>query len=209
MSLPQIFESVLSILTIFIQEIGYFGIFIGMFLESTIFPLPSEVIMIPAGLSAASGAMNIYLVIVMGVLGNLFGAIFSYYLATSIGRTILFRAGKYFFIKAETIIKIEEFFKKHGPISVLIGRFLPGFRHFISLPAGVAKMNLKLFCLYTTVGSTIWTSFLSILGFAIGNNKDFIKEHSHAIVFSCFGVCLAIIAFYVLYRKISLKKRKI
>src|SRR3989338_2130661 len=109
MSLHAIFETIINSLIIFINEIGYFGIFIGMFLESTVFPLPSEVIMIPAGMAAGEGLMNIYIVLLAGILGNVFGAIFSYYIAMWLGRAILFRVGKYFFLKPVTIIKMENF----------------------------------------------------------------------------------------------------
>ena len=119
----ELFDSIINILVTFINEIGYLGIFVGMFLESTVVPIPSEVIMIPAGISAAQGNMNLYLVILFGTTGNIAGALFSYYLALSIGRAILFKIGKYFFVKPATTIKIEEFFKNHGPISVFMGRF--------------------------------------------------------------------------------------
>lgn len=193
----QLFDSTIQFLINFINEIGYFGIFIGMFLESTLVPLPSELVMIPAGMAASKGLMNIYIATFVGILGNILGAIFSYYLASSIGRALLFKIGKYFFVKAETIIRIEEFFKNHGPISVFIGRILPGFRHFISLPAGVAKMDMKLFFIYTTLGSTIWTSILSALGFFIGENQELIKENLHEIVIGSAVVCAIIIALYI------------
>lgn len=193
----SLFSYVTEFLISFINEIGYFGIFIGMFLESTLVPLPSELIMIPAGMSAAQGGMNIYIATIAGVLGNIAGAIFSYYLAASIGRTILFRIGKYFFVKAETIIKIEDFFKSHGPISVFIGRILPGFRHFISLPAGIAKMDMKKFFIYTATGSAIWTSILSALGFFIGENEELIKENLHEIIIGCGIFCALLIAAYI------------
>ena len=199
----SIFESLIHLLTSFISEIGYFGIFIGMFLESTLVPIPSEVIMIPAGIAAAQGVMNIYLATIIGIFGNVFGAIFSYYLAASIGRTILFRIGKYFFVKPSTIIKIENFFQNHGPISVFIGRLVPGFRHFISLPAGIAKMNIKKFYFYTTAGSGIWTTILSALGFFIGGNQQLIENNLHKIVtaFAIFSVI--VIAAYLLSKKNS------
>jgi membrane protein DedA with SNARE-associated domain len=200
----ELFDSTIQLLIDFINQVGYFGIFIGMFLESTIVPLPSELIMIPAGISAAKGGMNIYLATFVGVLGNVLGAVFTYYLAASIGRTILFRIGKYFFIKPATIIKIEEFFKKHGPISVFIGRLILGFRHFISLPAGIAKMDMKLFLIYTSLGSAIWTSILSTLGFLIGENKELIKENLNEIVLGTAAFCLVIIAAYIFFKRIKL-----
>ena len=192
----QLLDSAIQFLAHFIEQVGYLGIFIGMFLESTAFPLPSELIMIPAGIAASYGTMNIYAIIVVGVLGNVAGAIFSYYLAELVGRAVLIKIGKYLFIKQETIVKVEEYFKSHGPISIFIGRLLPGLRHFISLPAGIARMDFKLFCFYTTLGSTIWTVVLTFLGFEIGENRELIKEYIHAIILSCVALCAVLIAGY-------------
>lgn len=195
-------SSLITFLTNFINEVGYLGIFIGMFLESTLVPLPSELVMIPAGLAAASGTMNIYLALLFGVVGNVAGAVFSYYLAASIGRTILFRIGKYFFVKAETIIRIEKFFERHGPISIFIGRLLPGFRHFISLPAGVARMDMKLFFIYTTLGSTIWNAILIALGFFIGSNQELIEKNLHVIACGLLGFCAVILLGYIFLKPV-------
>lgn len=197
----SLFDSTIHILINFINQIGYLGIFIGMFLESTMIPVPAELIMIPAGIAASQGSMNIYIATIVGILGNIAGAVFSYYLAASIGRTILFRIGKYFFVKPATIIKIEEFFKNHGPISVFIGRLLPGFRHFISLPAGIAKMNIKKFYFYTAAGSTIWTIVLSALGYFVGANQELIKENLHGIIGTCIMLCVLILSIYMLFYK--------
>lgn len=197
----SLFDSVIHLLTNFINQIGYLGIFIGMFLESTLVPLPSELIMIPAGISAAQSGMNIYIVTLAGISGNVLGAVFSYYLAILIGRPLLFSLGKFFLIRAETIIKMEKFFQNHGPISVFIGRLLPGFRHFISLPAGIAKMNLKSFFFYTAAGSTIWTSILVALGFFIGANQELIKDYLHQLILACIALCLLLCAAYILLRK--------
>jgi membrane protein DedA with SNARE-associated domain len=193
----SLISSIITFLVEFISEVGYLGVFIGMFLESTLVPLPSELVMIPVGLAAASGTMNIYIALFAGVLGNVAGAIFSYYLAASIGRTILFRIGKYFFVKAETIIKIEKFFKNHGHISIFIGRLLPGFRHFISLPAGVAKMDIRLFIIYTSLGSSIWNAILIMLGFFIGTNQRLIEENLSEIALVLFGSCILIVIGYM------------
>ncbi len=197
----QFVDSIISFLTHFINQIGYLGIFIGMFLESTLVPLPSELIMIPAGIAAFHGTINIYAALLVGILGNVAGAAFTYYLALSVGRNILLTIGKYFFVKPATIAKIEIFFQNHGPISVFIGRLLPGFRHFISIPAGVAKMNLKSFYFYTTIGSTIWTSVLLALGFVIGENQNLIGENLHKIIFACAIFCAIILICYVFCRK--------
>lgn len=198
-----LFDSLIEFLIAFIDQIGYLGIFIGMFLESTLVPIPSELIMIPAGISAAQGGFNIYIATIVGIIGNVAGAVFSYYLAKYIGRTILLKIGKYFFVKPATITKIEDFFENHGPISVFIGRLLPGFRHFISIPAGIAKMNIKSFYLYTSAGSAIWTSILAILGFIIGDNQDLIKNHLSDIAIGGTLFCLTAIILYIIYKKKS------
>jgi len=190
-------------IVIFVNEIGYLGIFIGMFLESTIVPIPSEIVMIPAGIASAKGVMNVYLVTLVGIIGNIAGAVFSYYLALTLGRKIILKIGKYFFIKPETIIKIEVFFKKHGPLSVFIGRLLPGFRHFISLPAGLAKMDFKLFLLYTSLGAIIWTSILSFSGFLIGDNQDLIIKHIKELSIFFVIFCLLLILVIFSYKKIK------
>ncbi len=196
----EFFQLLVHNLINFINEIGYFGIFIGMFIESTMIPVPSELIMIPAGISASNGTMNIYMIIFVGILGNVAGAIFSYYLAYFLGRKIIFKMGKYFFVKEATIIKIEDFFKQHGSISVFIGRLLMGFRHFISLPAGLAKMNFTKFCIYTILGSTIWTIILVMLGFAIGDNQELIGKYLH-IIMLLFAIAVVLLIFFYKIRK--------
>jgi membrane protein DedA with SNARE-associated domain len=190
-------HSIVEFLVSIISQIGYLGIFIGMFLESTLVPIPSEVIMIPAGLAASKGVMNIYLLTIVGIVGNVLGAVFSYYLALKVGHPILVRIGKYFFVREETLVKIEKYFANHGSISVFIGRLLPGFRHFISLPAGLAKMDFRLFLIYTTLGSTIWTSILSALGFFIGDNQEVIENNLSKLVLILIIISTLFIIFYL------------
>ncbi len=202
----SLFDFIIQTLVAFINKIGYLGIFIGMFLESTPLPIPSELIMIPAGISASLGGMNIYLVVMVGTIGNLLGAIFSYYIAKSLGRKILFKFGKYFFIKEATIIKIENYFKNHGPISVFIGRLVLGVRHFISIVAGIAKMDLKLFYIYTTAGSFLWAAVLVALGYEIGENQELIKNFLHEVITACIIICALIAAAY--YIKLRYKRTK-
>jgi membrane protein DedA with SNARE-associated domain len=199
----ELFDSTVQILINFINEIGYLGIFIGMFLESTLVPIPSELVMIPVGISAATGQseLNIYIATAVGIAGNIAGAIFSYCLAEMLGRKILLKIGKYFFVKEKTIIKIEDFFKEHGAISVFIARMLPGFRHFISLPAGLARMNFTKFTFYTTAGSTIWTIVLVSLGFIIGDNQELIGHYLHLIIKISIAVAMALTAYFIWKQK--------
>ncbi|MEV9476714.1 DedA family protein [Aliarcobacter butzleri] len=184
-----------------IGDLGYFGIFILMFLESTVFPIPSEVVMIPAGYLAHKGEMNIYIVILLGILGSLGGALFNYYFALKFGRKFLMKYGKYFLVSHESIEKTEKFFKNHGHISTFSGRLIPGLRHYISLPAGLARMNLFVFCLYTTLGATIWVIILTLLGYYIGDNEELVKEYLRYLIVGLL-LCLALLGFWY-YKKIK------
>ena len=187
-----------------VGSLGYAGIFVMMFLESSFFPFPSEVVMIPAGYLAYKGEMNIYLVVLFGILGSLAGALFNYYFAIKLGRAFLMRYGKYILISEETIEKMEEFFKKHGHISTFSGRLIPVVRQYISLPAGLARMNLFVFSVYTSLGAGIWVIILTLLGYFLGGNEDLIKEYLHTIIIVIL-ILLAILAFWY-YKKNKNKK---
>lgn len=182
-----------------VGDLGYIGIFIMMFLESTFFPFPSEIVMIPAGYLVYKGEMNLIAVLVCGISGSLLGALFNYYLAIKLGRKLLIKYGKYVFIKEPTIIKMERFFKNHGHISTFTGRLIPAVRQLISFPAGLAKMNLFTFSLYTTLGASIWVIILTSLGYFIGDQQDLISEYLKYIVYSLVLLMVFIIIIY--YRK--------
>ena len=196
--------SIINFIVETVSSLGYAGIFIMMFLESSFFPFPSEVVMIPAGYLAYKGEMNMYLVILFGILGSLAGSLFNYYLAVKFGRRFLIKYGKYFFIKEETIVKMEEFFKKHGHISTFSGRLIPVVRQYISLPAGLAKMNLFVFSLYTSLGAGIWVAILAILGYYLGDNEGLIKEYLRYIIVAIL-IALVVLAFWY-YRKTKRNK---
>lgn len=195
------FHEIVDFIIQTVGTLGYWGIFFMMFLESTFFPFPSEVVMIPAGYLVHKGEMNILLVLFCGIAGSLAGALFNYYLAIYVGRSILIRYGKYFFIKESTIIKAENFFAKHGHISTFSGRLIPAVRQLISFPAGLAKMNLASFCIYTTLGASIWVVILTLLGYYIGDNEALVKEHLSTIIY----VLLTLIAMgaFIYYKRIN------
>mgnify|MGYP005841720375 CR=1 FL=1 len=184
-----------------VGELGYIGIFLMMFLESSFFPFPSEVVMVPAGYLAYKGEMILWLVILFGTLGSLGGALLNYFLAIKYGRAFLIRFGKYFFIKPQTIEKIEEFFNRHGHISTFSGRLIPGVRQYISFPAGIAKMNILLFSFYTTLGAGIWVVILTMLGYYIGGNEALIKEYLRYIIVAIF--ILLAISIYFYYKRVK------
>ena len=160
-----------------IDSWGYFGIFVSMFLESSFFPFPSEIVMIPAGYLAFQGKMNLFMAIFSGIAGSLAGALFNYFLAAKYGRPFLLRYGKYVFLKPESLQKLEDFFAKHGDISTFNGRLIPGIRQYISMPAGLAGMPLGKFSLYTVLGAGIWVSVLALLGYYLGANEDQVAHY--------------------------------
>jgi len=158
---------------------GYLGIFAAMFLESSFFPFPSEVIMVPAGYLAFKGEMNLYFAIVMGMAGSLAGALFNYWLAVRFGRPFLLRYGKYFFLDEKGLAKLEGFFAEHGEISTFNGRLIPGVRQYISLPAGLARMAVGRFALYTALGAGIWVTVLALLGYFLGAHEEEVARYLH------------------------------
>jgi len=199
-------EIVNSIVEI-VGQMGYIGIFIMMFLESTFFPFPSEVAMVPAGYLASQGSMNLYLAILIGVSGSLAGALFNYYLAKHYGRKAVIRFGKYFFFDEAKLEKMERFFYKHGSFSTLTSRLIPGVRQFISLPAGLSNMPISSFVIYTTVGAGIWVITLALLGYIIGQNQELIQEYLHQIIVIALGIIIVSTAFYIWIHKRSQKEK--
>jgi len=184
-----------------VGDLGYTGIFVMMFLESTFFPFPSEVVMIPAGYLVHKGEMNMAIVLFCGIAGSLAGALFNYYLAIYVGRSILIKYGRYFFIKESTIIKAENFFAQHGHISTFSGRLIPAVRQLISFPAGLARMNLLSFSIYTTLGATIWVVILTLLGYYIGDNEALVKEYLSTIIYTL--LALIAIGGFIYYKRIN------
>jgi len=172
-----LFASFVSWVVATVDSWGYAGIFVAMFLESSFFPFPSEVVMIPAGYLAFQGKMNIAMAIFSGIAGSLTGALFNYLLAARYGRPFLLRYGKYFFLKPESLQKLEDFFAEHGDISTFNGRLIPGVRQYISMPAGLARMHLGKFSLYTVLGAGIWVTVLALLGYYLGANEDQVAQY--------------------------------
>ncbi|MCK9336346.1 MAG: DedA family protein [Arcobacteraceae bacterium] len=186
-----------------VGDLGYIGIFVMMFLESSFFPFPSEVVMIPAGYLAYKGEMNLALAIACGIGGSLAGALFNYYLALRFGRAFLARYGKYVLIKEESLQKMEDFFARHGHISTFSGRLIPAVRQYISLPAGLARMDLLKFSIYTSLGAGIWVAILALLGYYIGHNEVLLKEYLQTIIIS---ILVLLVVGAIFYIRLQIKK---
>ncbi len=180
-----------------IGSMGYPGILLLMAMESSIIPVPSELVMPPAGYLAQQGKMNMALVILCGTFGSLIGAYANYFVSRYLGRPLILKYGKYVLIPADKFIRVEQFFLKHGEISTFIGRLLPVIRHLISIPAGVAGMNHFKFTTYTLLGAGIWCTILTLIGYAIGENQQLIMQYSHKALLWVVLFSAALIAVYV------------
>jgi membrane protein DedA with SNARE-associated domain len=180
---------------------GYLGIFIMMAIESSFIPFPSEIVLVPAGYLASKGDMSITYIMLSALSGSLVGSFINYYLAFTLGRKFLLKFGKYFFIQKETLEKMENYFKKHGHISTFTGRLIPGVRQLISIPAGLSRMNLAEFTIYTTLGAGIWALILVFLGYFVGENQELIQEYLREITIAVIGLLFIVGLLYYKYQK--------
>ncbi|MDQ7042549.1 MAG: DedA family protein [Sulfurimonas sp.] len=194
-----------QVLVDLIFDWGYLGIFIMMAIESSFIPFPSEIVLIPAGYLASQGEMSISMIMLSALGGSLLGALVNYYLALTLGRKILIRYGKYFFIKTQALEKMEEFFDKHGHISTFTGRLIPGIRQLISIPAGLARMNLVQFSLFTALGAGLWALVLTLLGYFIGENQALINTYLREITIVVLISLVIIVGVYYGLKKLRNK----
>jgi len=184
-----------------IGSMGYPGIMFLMFIESTFIPLPSELVIPPAGYLISQNQMSWTGVIASGTLGSVLGAVFNYTIAMYLGRPFILKYGRYFGISQSHFIKGENFFLKHGNISTFIGRLILGVRHYISFPAGLCKMKIGKFCFYTALGAGIWVWILTYIGYFVGNNKEKIIEVSKQWSIYVIIACALLMALYILWHK--------
>jgi membrane protein DedA with SNARE-associated domain len=194
-----------------VHTLGYAGIIGLMALESSFFPFPSEVVVPPGGALAREGRMSLVLVIASGIAGSLLGALFNYWFALKLGRPAILafvrRFGKYFLLSERKFLKAEAFFRRHGEIATFIGRLVPGVRQVISFPAGLARMNLLRFCLFTSLGAGIWVTILALIGHALGpelgSDLDTVMEqvgpHARAHLVWILPALAVLVAGYVLW----------
>jgi membrane protein DedA with SNARE-associated domain len=189
-----------------ILALGYPGIVVLMAIESSILPLPSELVMPPAGYLAAKGQMNGVLAVLAGTLGSVIGALVNYGLALFVGEPLLRRYGKYVLVSSRSLDRSEAFFRQHGEISTLIGRLLPVVRHLISIPAGVSRMALRRFILFTALGAGAWCAVLTYLGYIIGRHGEEVQAVigayvHHALLSYVLPAVTILIAGYMLWRR--------
>ena len=189
-----------QVLTWYMEHITYWSVFLLMAIESTIIPFPSELVIPPAAFKAANGEMNIFLIVFSGSIGAVAGSLVNYYLAKWLGNKLLIkfvntRLAHLMMIDQSALEKTEKYFLKHGKTSTLIGRLIPGIRHLISLPAGLAGMKIKDFILYTAIGATAWNIILAMLGYFFYSQKDLLDKYYKELIY----IILALGIMYVIY----------
>lgn len=190
-------DIILTWLTNLVYNMGYLGIVVGMAIESTFIPLPSEVVLIPAGILWFGGKMNPLLIVLSSVLGTCIGAYFTYFLGEKLGRAFLEKHGKFFFLNKNKLDKIQLFFNRYGSMSIFFGRLILGIRHYISFPAGFAKMNKWKFILFTALGSALWSLVLIVLGYFLGERMTLIKNYIFYITLGILLIILIVALYYV------------
>ena len=196
----------------YMDNMNYGTVTLLMVVESSFIPFPSEVVVPPAAYKALEEGsnMNIVLVVVFATLGAIIGALINYFLSLWLGRPIIYkfvetRFGKMCLLDKQKVEKAEKYFDKHGKSSTFIGRLVPGIRQLISIPAGLAKMNIATFVCFTALGAGIWNIILALLGYLGHGNKELIDQYSHELSYILLGLGVLFVA-YLIYKGLSKKK---
>ncbi|TSC90675.1 MAG: hypothetical protein G01um10142_329 [Parcubacteria group bacterium Gr01-1014_2] len=180
-----------------INQSGYFGIFILSVLESAAIPIPSEVVVPFSGFLAQQSRFSFYLVVIVATIANTVGAFVLYLISLKGGRWILEKYGKYVLISSHELDLADRAFFKYGSKIVFIGRILPVVRTFISIPAGLARMNFSKFILYTALGSLPWNFILALIGFKAGENWNVLSLYFRKFDFVIIGIGLGLVVWYI------------
>lgn len=195
------------------ENMNYLTITSLMTIESSFIPFPSEIVVPPAAaVSAKEGSnLNIYLIVLFATLGAVLGALINYFLSLTLGRSIIYRfadskMGRLCMLSSEKIKKAEDYFNNNGRISTFIGRLIPGIRQLISIPAGLARMPLVPFILFTALGAGIWNTILAVIGYIVGDNMDLVNRYSHEIGLIILAIITVAIIIYI--SKYLIKRRK-
>ncbi len=207
----------MNIITSLLDNLNYGTILFLMMLESTVIPVPSELVVSPAAYYAAGGHLNVFLIILFATIGADLGATINYVVAYYVGRPVIYRfaeskLGKLCLLNQKKVEQSEEYFNNHGVAATLTGRLIPGIRHLISIPAGLAKMNYWKFLLYTTLGAGAWNCILAALGWYLHSVvpadqlNDKIEEYGEYIKFAIMGIVVLVLIYFII--KYSLKRVK-
>ena len=200
----MIVEKLVEYVTLGMSATGYLGLFILMALESMIAPVPSEAVMPFAGYLVLQGRFDFFMALLVSSLGSIFGSVLSYYIGFYGGRPFVLKYGKYLLLEKKHLEWTENWFKKQGQKTIFISRFIPVVRHLISIPAGIAKMAIHKFVIYTFLGATIWNFILLYAGFKLGEHWDKIHQYSRGLDI----IFVALVILFFVYFIWKHRKRK-
>lgn len=207
------FHQLLVVWFHWVRDLGYGGVIFLMALESSIFPVPSEVVMPPAAFWAAQGKMNFWAVVLAGTFGGYLGSIASYFLAQAVGLPLIKKYGKYFLLGPDKLQMAEAWVKEFGITGVFVARLLPVVRHLISIPAGILKMDFKKFSIATVLGAFTWCLILSWFGQQVLGDQPELLSSPEALVAACKAklqwFIIAVLAFVMLYAVVVRFKRRV
>ena len=189
-------ESIVEFAVNFVESAGYLGLSVLMVMESTFMPVPSEAVMPPAGFLIEEGKFSFPAVIFFSTLGSIVGSLISYYIGAWGGKPFIDKFGKYLLLDRHHLTITERYFNRWGNITILVGRFIPVVRHLISLPAGIGKMNLFKFILYTVIGAGIWNSLLACAGYILKSNWTEITKYSRIADIIVLTLMAAVVLYY-------------
>ena len=206
----------MSWISTLLGNLNYGTILLLMLLESTVIPVPSELVVAPAAYHSAAGELNVLLVVLFATIGADIGASINYFVALYVGRPVIYkfansRWGKLCLLNEEKVKKSERYFDDHGIVATLTGRLVPGIRHLISIPAGLARMTYWKFLLYTTIGAGLWHAILAALGWYLhtivpeDQLESTIQQYNHYIVGAILGLVAVVIIYFIIKSKLKKK----
>lgn len=198
----MLFERLSEIFTSIIASTGYFGIFLLMALESMVAPVPSELVMPFAGFLVADGALNLWLVIIVSSAASVAGSLISYSIAFFGGKELINRFGRFVFLDKEELEWTGLWFKNRGSITILLSRFIPVVRHLISIPAGLSRMGIAQFTIYTFIGATAWNTILLVLGMQLRERWELVHGYSRQLDILV-AVFLVLAVLYIIYKHVK------
>lgn len=209
----------MNFISTLLSNLNYPTILFLMLLESTVIPVPSELVVAPAAYHAASGELNVFLVVLFATIGADLGASINYFVALYVGRPVIYKFanskwGKLCLLNQQKVEKSERYFDNHGIAATLTGRLIPGIRHLISIPAGLARMSYWKFLLYTTIGAGLWHAILAAMGWYLSTFvpedqlESTIEQYNHYIVWAIVGLVVLAVIYFVLKSRIKSRKEK-
>jgi membrane protein DedA with SNARE-associated domain len=195
-------------ITAFIDATGYASVYLLMVGESMVFPIPSEAVMPFAGFLIESGRFTFSLVIIVSTCGSITGSLASYFIGAKMGEPFIKRFGRFFLLNMDDLNATKKFFSRFGEITIFLSRFIPVIRHLISLPAGMGKMNLLRFSIYTIIGAGLWNSFLAWVGFKLKQKWSTVMKYSQTIDHVVIVILILLLGYFIYSHIIRARKKQ-